>query len=350
MPDDSAIRIVIIGAAGYSGAELISILLGHPRAEIVGLFASARREKGDQPGRIDELFPRFRGRFSMEVKAADIEAIAALRPKVVFLATPHEASVDLAPQLLSRGMVVLDLSAAFRMSDPAVYPRHYAFEHGKPELLRQAVYGLPELNRAAIAKADLIAVPGCYPTSIILPLRPLVQAGAVKAGTRPIIDATSGVSGAGRGLSLRSLFCEVSQSPYGVLKHRHNPEIDEHAGVKTLFTPHLGPFERGILSTIHVDLAPGFGSEARVRELITAAYRDEPFVRVLPAGVFPSVRDVANTNFCDIGIAVDEEHAHAILFGAIDNLVKGAAGQAVQCLNGRFGLPETLGLLAGSGS
>jgi N-acetyl-gamma-glutamyl-phosphate reductase len=234
------------------------------------------------------------------------------------------------------------------MRDPAVYPKHYAFEHREPKLLERAVYGLPELNRARLAAADLIAVPGCYPTSIILPLRPLVKAGAVRAGTRPIIDATSGVSGAGRGLSLRSLFCEVSQSPYGVLKHRHNPEIDEHAGLKTLFTPHLGPFDRGILSTIHVDLADGFASAAKIRELIENAYGDEPFVRVLPEGAFPAVNDVAGTNFCDIGIAVDQANAHAILFGAIDNLVKGAAGQAVQCLNVRFGLPETTGLLPGA--
>lgn len=348
MPEPATIRTVIIGAAGYSGAELISILLGHPRAQIVGLFASARREKGDQPGRIDELFPRFRNRLNMEVKAADIEAIAALKPHAVFLATPHEASVELAPQLLAKGIAVLDLSAAFRMRDASVYPKHYAFEHHDLKLLERAVYGLPELNRAHIARTDLIAVPGCYPTSIILPLRPLVKAGAIKPGTRPIIDATSGVSGAGRGLNLRSLFCEVSQSPYGVLKHRHNPEIDEHAGLKTLFTPHLGPFDRGILSTIHVDLAEGFASQAKVRELIEAAYKNEPFVRVLPDGSFPAVNDVANTNFCDIGIAVDQANSHAILFGAIDNLVKGAAGQAVQCLNTRFGLPETLGLLPGA--
>ncbi len=347
MSDTKPIDIIIIGAAGYSGAELIDILLGHPRVRITGLYASARREKGDQPGRIDQLFPRFRNRIDLEVKPADIGEIVAKSPRAVFLATPHEASVEIAPQLLAHGITVLDLSAAFRMRDPAVYPKHYSFEHKEAGLLERAVYGLPELNRARIKSADLIAVPGCYPTSIILPLRPLVKAGVVRAGSRPIIDATSGVSGAGRGLALRSLFCEVSQSPYGVLKHRHNPEIDEHAGLRTLFTPHLGPFDRGILSTIHVDLHEGVGA-SNVRERIEGAYRDESFVRVLPDGSFPAVLEVQHTNFCDIGIAVDETNAHAILFGAIDNLIKGAAGQAVQCLNVRFGFPETTALLTGA--
>lgn len=343
-------RVVIIGAAGYSGAELMEILLGHPRAKVVGLFASARREKGDQPGRFEEIFPRFRGRTSLEVRAADTDSIAALKPDAVFLATPHEASVELAPAMLALGAVVFDLSAAFRLSDPALYPKHYGFEHHDLALLRSAVYGLPELNRDAIARAELIAVPGCYPTSAILPLRPLVRAGAIRAGTRVIIDATSGVSGAGRGLNLGSLFCEVSQKPYGVLSHRHNPEIDQHAGTRTLFTPHLGPFDRGILSTIHVDLADGFADDAHLRGLLDAAYADEPFVRLLSRGSFPTVKDVVRTNFADIALATDADNHHAILFGCIDNLVKGASGQAVQCFNARFGYPETTGLLPGAGA
>lgn len=347
MSDRTDIKVVIVGAGGYSGAELVNAMLAHPRAELVGLFASARREKGDQPGRIDELFPRFRGRSSMDVLPASIEAIANLKPDAVFLATPHEASVELAPALLERGMVVLDLSAAFRLKNTAAYPRHYAFEHPRQDLLGRSVYGLPELNRAMIAGADLIAVPGCYPTSAILALRPLVAAGLIRPRSRVIIDATSGVSGAGRGLSQRSLFCEVSLSPYGVLNHRHNPEIDEHAGVPTLFTPHLGAFDRGILSTIHVELADRVNAAA-LRDVYSQAYGTETFIRLLPEGSHPSVKDVQDSNFCDLSFAVDESAAfgpHAIIFSALDNLLKGAAGQAVQCLNARFAMPEWWGLL-----
>lgn len=349
MKSETSISVSVVGAGGYSGAELVGILLGHGGVGLAGLFASARREKGDQPGRFEELFPRYRGRTDLEVRAADPDAIAATGCRAVFLATPHEASVELAPALMARGLVVFDLSAAFRLRDAGAYPKYYGFEHREPGLLERAVYGLAEVNRSAIARAELVAVPGCYPTSVILPLLPLVRAGAVRSGTRVIIDAVSGVSGAGRGLNLGSLFCEVSLKPYGVLKHRHNPEIDEHSGVRTLFTPHLGPYDRGILSTIHVDLAPGWAEASRLRGLWASAYGGEAFVRVLPEGVYPSVKDVERTNHCDIAMAVDAEHGHAILFGAIDNLVKGAAGQAVQCMNIRFGFPEQAGLLPAAG-
>lgn len=342
------LRIVVVGAGGYSGAELVEILLGHSGAEVVGVFGSAKREEGGRVQKFSEVWPRFRGRLDLEVAASDVDRIAGLKPDAVFLCTPHEASLELAPQLRQRGLVVLDLSAAYRLKDAGLYPKFYGFEHHDPGNLDKAVYGLPELFRAQIAKADLIAVPGCYPTSCILPLAPLVRAGAVRAGTRVIIDSTSGVSGAGRGLMLRSLFCEVSQQAYGVLKHRHNPEIDAYAGTATLFTPHLGPFERGILSTIHIELADGW-TEARVRETLDAAYGQERFVRLCGAGVWPAVGDVAHTNFCDIGVAVDgawdAKRPHLILESAIDNLVKGAAGQAVQCMNIRFGIDEGEGLV-----
>lgn len=340
------VGVVIVGAGGYAGAELADLLLAHERARIVGLFASARREKGDQPGRFDELFTRFRGRLTQEVRAASVEAILATGAKAAFLATPHEASVELTPELLARGMVVLDLSAAFRLSDPGLYPKHYGFEHARADLLRSAVYGLVEVNRARLRTADLIAVPGCYPTSAILPLLPLVKAGAVRAGTRPIVDSVSGVSGAGRGLSLGSLFCEVSLKAYNVLKHRHEPEIAEHAGLGSggvFFTPHLGPYDRGIVSTIHVELASGWTGE-RVSAALRGAYEGERFVRLLPADQWPSVADVRGTNFCDIGWKVDESRSHLIVSSAIDNLVKGAAGQAVQAMNVRMGWDEAEGL------
>jgi len=344
------VRVAIVGAAGYSGAELATLLLRHPRAQIVGVFGSAKRDAA-KPQLFGEVFPRFRGLLDLPLLPGGAADILASQPDVVFLATPHEASVELAPGLLDGGVIVLDLSAAFRLRDASLYPAFYGFEHARPGLLASAVYGLPELHRAQIRGANLVAVPGCYPTSAILPLAPLVRAGAIAldgadgAGRlrRPIIDSTSGVSGAGRKAEQRLLFCEVSQCAYGIFKHRHQPEIDAYAGTPTLFTPHLGPYDRGILSTIHVDLAPGW-TDARVREALERAYAGEPFVRVLPRGVFPSVADVRGTNFCDMGVAVDEAFSHAIIVSAIDNLTKGAAGQAVQCMNIRMGFDEGMAL------
>ncbi|MDX9912046.1 MAG: N-acetyl-gamma-glutamyl-phosphate reductase [Phycisphaerales bacterium] len=332
------VRTIIIGAAGYTGFELARILARHPHAEIAGLFRS-----GDADTSMGELFPRLRGVVDLPVRATSDDAISACRADAAFLATPHEASAQIAPRLLDMGLRVFDLSGAFRLGENDACERVYGFRHASEPLLANAVYGLPELNREAIVRANLVSCPGCYPTSAIIPLRPLVEAGAIEAGWTPIIDATSGVSGAGRTPTLRNLFCEVSQQPYGVLTHRHNPEIDRHAGITTIFTPHLGPYERGIVSTIHVRLAPGW-SGARVRELLAARYASSPFVRLLPAGTWPSVGGVAHTNFCDVGLACDEARRHLILVGAIDNLIKGASGQAIQCMNIRFDLPETAGL------
>ncbi len=337
-------RVAIVGAAGYTGAEALDILLRHPGAEVVGLFGSDRRAV-DAAQTIDELFPRFRTRCALPVLAGSAEAIIGSRPHAALLATPHEASHDLAPALLDAGIVVFDLSAAFRLSEAGAYPAHYAFEHRRPDLLRTAVYGLVEHNRERLRAASLVAVPGCYPTSAILPLRPLVDAGAVRAGTRPIIDSTSGVSGAGRKPHLTNLFCEVSQQAYGVLSHRHQPEINQHCGTPTLFTPHLGPYDRGIVSTIHVELAPGW-TDARLRTLYEDRYAREPFIRLLAPGRWPSAGAVRGTNYCDIALALDAAHDHLIIVSAIDNLVKGAAGQAVQAMNVRFALPEGAGLLA----
>lgn len=337
-------KTIIIGAGGYTGAELAGLLSAHPFVELAGLFASAKRTASEQPQRFGELFPRFRGLIDLEVRAVDLDVIAEMKPEVVFLATPHEVSHELAPALLEMGAIVIDLSAAFRLKDASLYKRHYGFEHSHPELLERAVYGLPEINRELIASADLIAAPGCYSTSAILPLQPVVQAGAIEDSWRAIVDSTSGVSGAGRAAVLKSHFCEVSLQPYNVFSHRHEPEIAEHAGTPVIFTPHLGAFDRGILSTIHVRLAPGWGAN-RIDDLLRASYADEPFVRLMPAGTWPSVAAVRGTNFCDIGWAVDESQRHLILVSAIDNLVKGAAGQAVQCLNIRLGWPETTGLL-----
>lgn len=339
-------RTVVIGAAGYAGAELVGLLLAHPEVELVGLFASSKHGTQEPMQRFVDLFPRFRGRTDLQVLPGNPAAIVSLQPQVVFLATPHEASHDLAPALLETGAVVIDLSAAFRFKDTAVFQIHYGFAHLHREWLNRAIYGLPEINRELIRTADLIAVPGCYPTSAIVALHPLVQAGAIAPGWRPIIDATSGVSGAGRAATMKSSFCEVSLQPYNVFAHRHTPEIAQHAGTPVVFTPHLGPFDRGILSTIHVRLANGW-TKSRVDDLMNSAYGDESFVRLLPANQWPSVAAVERTNYCDIGWAVDECDHHLILVSAIDNLLKGAAGQAVQCMNIRFGFSEQLVLVPG---
>ncbi|MBL8747048.1 MAG: N-acetyl-gamma-glutamyl-phosphate reductase [Phycisphaerae bacterium] len=337
-------RCAVVGAGGYTGAELVSILLGHPRAEVVGVFGSDRRGEGE-PTPLSSVFPSLRRRCDLPLRPASADAIAGSGAEVVFLCTPHAVSHDLAPALLARGMKVFDLSAAFRLKEASLYPKHYGFEHGHAEWLRRAAYGIPELFRREIAQADLVAVAGCYPTSAILPLSPLMRAGAAEEGRRPIVDSVSGVSGAGRHATTANLFCEVSLQPYNVLKHRHNPEIDAYAGAAVVFTPHLGCFDRGILSTMHVDLAPGWDA-TRVGTALRSAYQMEPFVRLLPAGEWPSIAAARHSNFCDIGWAVDETHRHLVIVSAIDNLVKGAAGQAVQCMNARFALAETMGLLA----
>jgi N-acetyl-gamma-glutamyl-phosphate reductase len=213
------------------------------------------------------------------------------------------------------------------------------------DLLERAVYGLPEINRGAIRGAELVAAPGCYPTTAVLPIHALARAGAIRAGTRVIVDSVSGVSGAGRSAKQANLYCEVSQRPYGVLTHRHQPEIAVHSGAEVLFTPHVGPFDRGMLSTIHVDLDDDV-SAGRIAEVFDAAYGREPFVRLREHGDWPTVLGVVRTNFCDIAWAMDKTGAggHLIVFSAIDNLVKGASGQGVQCMNLMLGLDETEGL------
>ena len=337
----SPLRIAVVGASGYAGAELLALLANHPSAQVVGLFGSSRKAEEGAPTAAD-LFPRFEGTATgaLKVQPFEVSAATALELDAIFLATPHELSHEVAQALVDAGIVVLDLSAAFRLSDRAVFERNYGFAHQHAALLAEAAYGLAEFNGHAVAKARLVAVPGCYPTASILAIRPLVEAGLVDTARPAIVDAVSGVSGAGRKAEVKSLFCEVSMQAYGVFKHRHRPEIAEHAGVPTIFTPHLGCYDRGILATVHLELVPGT-TEAQVRAAYEAAYAGRPFVRVLKAGRWPSVAAVERTNFCDIGFML--EGTHLIVESAIDNLVKGAAGQAVQCMNLRFGFDETAG-------
>jgi N-acetyl-gamma-glutamyl-phosphate reductase len=311
----------IVGVAGYTGQELAKIIAGHPRLRLAAMFGSESRS--GEP--IEEVAPALRGIVSGAVEAGTVDRVLACDAEVVFLATPHEASVPLAAELVRAGRTVVDLSAAYRLQDAAQYPVYYGFEHAERELLDSAVYGLPELFRSQLAGAKLIAAAGCYPTSVIVPVAPIAEAGLIEPGRRVIVDSTSGVSGAGRKANERTSFCEVSQTPYGVFSHRHQPEIDAYAGTPTLFTPHLGPYYRGICSTIHVDLA-GDTSESDVRRVLEQAYVGEPFVRLLEPGVY----------------------GHLIVVSCIDNLLKGASGQAVQALNAAMGFDERLGLLPGA--
>ncbi|MBM4115334.1 MAG: N-acetyl-gamma-glutamyl-phosphate reductase, partial [Phycisphaerae bacterium] len=310
----SNLPVAVVGAAGYSGAELVAMLAAHPEVSIVGVYGSGSRA-GDES--LSSVHPRLRGVADLPIEAADPASIIVSGAKAVFLCTPHEASEALTPVLLDAGLVVLDLSAAFRLRDPALYPAHYGFEHHHPGLLARSVYGLAELRQGELSGAQLIAVPGCYPTSVILPLRPLVDAGLVLPG-RVIVDSSSGVSGAGRTAAVKSLFCEVSMQPYGVLSHRHQPEMAQETGADVLFTPHLGCWDRGILSTIHADLAPGATIHA-CRQALADRYDASAFVRVLPAGSWPSVAGVERTNFCDIGVGGCDRRGHLVITSAIDN-------------------------------
>jgi N-acetyl-gamma-glutamyl-phosphate reductase len=342
---DHPIRCAIVGASGYAGAELLALLAGHPVAAVVGLFGSSKKADEGAPTAAD-LFPRFEGTAvgALKVEPFSVDAVESLDVQAIFLATPHELSHEVARALVDAGIVVFDLSAAFRLSDRAVFEKNYGFAHQHADLLAEAVYGLAEFHADAIREARLIAVPGCYPTASILAILPLVEAGLVDTARPAIVDAVSGVSGAGRKAEVKSLFCEVSMQAYGVFKHRHRPEITEHAGIATIFTPHLGCYDRGILATVHLELHAHVG-ESEVRAAYNAAYEGRPFVRVLKSGRWPSVAAVERSNYCDIGFMLEtsESGTHLIVESAIDNLVKGAAGQAVQCMNTRFGLPETAG-------
>jgi N-acetyl-gamma-glutamyl-phosphate reductase len=346
------IRTAIVGASGYAGAELLALLSAHPAVDVVALFGSSRKAEEGIPTAAD-LFPRFEGSTAgaLPIGPFNVAHASALDLDAIFLATPHELSHEVAEALVEAGIVVFDLSAAFRLSNRAVFERNYGFAHEFPKLLSEAVYGLAEFNAEAISRARLIAVPGCYPTAAILAIRPVVEAGLVDPARPAIVDAVSGVSGAGRKAEVKSLFCEVSMQAYGVFKHRHRPEIAEHARIPAIFTPHLGCYDRGILATSHLSLLPGT-TETQVRAAFESAYAERPFVRVLKASRWPSVAGVARTNYCDIGFATEITDAgtHLIIESAIDNLVKGAAGQAVQCMNIRFGFDETLGFMHAVGA
>lgn len=333
------LNTLIVGASGYAGAELAVYLNRHPHMNITGLAVSA--QSADAGKLLSDLHPQLKGIVDLPVLPLKNVAEAAKGIDVVFLATDHAVSHDLAPQFLAAGCVVFDLSAAFRVKDPEFYRQYYGFEHQHLNWLDKAVYGLAEWQADKVKEAQLIAVPGCYPTASQLALKPLLVNDLLNNDQWPVINATSGVSGAGRKASLGNSFCEVSLQPYGIFTHRHQPEISVHLGVPVIFTPHLGNFRRGILATITCRLKTGVSAQ-RVAEAYQQAYQDKPLVRLYKQGV-PALKDVVGLPFCDIGFVVKDEHI--VIVATEDNLLKGASAQAVQCLNLRFGFPETQSLL-----
>jgi N-acetyl-gamma-glutamyl-phosphate reductase len=339
---DYRARIAILGASGYTGVELLRLLAHHPQAEIVAMTADRQAGKP-----IGAVFPHLARRdLPMLVTIAEVDW---RKVDLVFCCLPHGTTQEVIASL-PKHLRVLDLSADFRLADPEVYAKWYGHAHRAVELQRHAVYGLTEVARAAIANAQLVAVPGCYPTGAQLPLIPLVKAAVIDADDI-VIDAKSGVTGAGRGLKETSLYAEVAEgiTAYAVANHRHMPEIEQGlsaAAGRTItvsFTPHLMPMNRGILSTIYVRLAKG-ATTGDLRRVLEQAYAGEPFVRVLPDGAMPATHHVRGSNLCQIGLAQDRLSGRAILVSAIDNLVKGASGQAVQDMNVMLGIPEITGL------
>ena len=333
------LNTLIVGASGYAGAELVSYLNRHPDMNITALTVSA--QSADAGKLLSDLHPQLKGIVDLPLQPMSDISEFSKGVDVVFLATAHEVSHDLAPQFLAAGCVVIDLSGAFRVNDAEFYQRYYGFTHQHPELLEQAVYGLAEWENEKIKQSKLIAVPGCYPTASQLALKPLIDAGLLELSQWPVINATSGVSGAGRKAAIANSFCEVSLQPYGIFNHRHQPEIAAHLGAQVIFTPHLGNFPRGILVTITCRLKPGV-SQQQIADAFTQAYGDKPLVRLYEKGV-PALKNVVGLPFCDIGFAVQDEHL--IVVATEDNLLKGAAAQAVQCLNIRFGFAETQSLI-----
>jgi len=339
------IKAGIIGATGYTGIELLRLLLPHPDVE---LEAVTSRELAGKS--VASHFPSLRGQIDLEFVAPDKAALSAC--DVVFFATPHGVAMDSVPEILATGAKVIDLSADFRIKDIALWEQWYKTSHACPDLVASAVYGLPETNREAIAKAQLVAAPGCYPTAIQLGLLPLLEANLVQTG-RLIADAKSGVSGAGRKAVEDFLLCEATESikAYAVTGHRHHPEITQQlslassTAVGLTFIPHLTPMIRGILATLYAPARDGIEISIEALQLLyEKRYANEPFVDVLPQGQVPATRNVKGSNMCQLAVTFSPETQTIVVLSAEDNLVKGASGQAVQIMNIMFGLDESSGL------
>lgn len=336
------VKVGIVGGTGYTGVELLRLLAGHPQARVEVI--TSRSEEGI---RVADMFPNLRGHYDLAFTVPDVDRLA--RCDVVFFATPHGVAMSMAPELIDRGVRVIDLGADFRIKDIPLWEQWYNLEHTCPELVQQAVYGLPEVNREAIREAQLVGCAGCYPTAVQLGFMPLLEQGLIDH-RRLIADCKSGVTGAGRAAKVPNLLTEASESvkAYGVPGHRHLPEIRQGlsamAGrpVGLTFAPHLMPMIRGIHATLYAVLKDPVGPD--LQALFEARYRDEPFVDVLPAGAHPETRSVKGSNQCRISVHQPQGEDVVVVLSAIDNLVKGASGQAVQVMNIMFGLPETTGL------
>jgi N-acetyl-gamma-glutamyl-phosphate reductase len=332
------VRAGIVGASGYTGAELLRLIAGHPAIEVV--VATAETNAGQ---RVTDLYPALAGAFS-DLTFAAVETADLTGLDLVFLGLPHQASMALAPGLVGTVGCVVDLSAAFRLKDATAYPRWYGFEHEQPALLAEAVYGLPERTRGELPGARLVATPGCYVTAATLALAPLLDAELIQR-TGVIVDAASGVSGAGRALKTTTSFCTVDEDfvAYGLLDHRHTPEIEQNLGADVLFTPHLAPMNRGILATCYARPAGGEPlSTDALLGVLDKAYGDEPFV-VVTAGS-PSTNATLGSNTAHVSARYDERTGYVIALCAVDNLTKGASGGALQSANVALGLAETAGL------
>jgi N-acetyl-gamma-glutamyl-phosphate reductase len=337
------VDVAVVGAAGYTGIEAVRLVLGHPRLRLTCATSAADAGKP-----VAAVYPALTGATGLAFSEPDVAAIAG-SANLAFLAVPHTAAMAMVDELLAAGVTVIDLSADFRLTDPAVYEEWYGVEHTATALLGEAVFGLPELDRSGLPGARLVACPGCYPTATTLAAMPALEAGVVTS-TKIVVDAKSGVSGAGRSASAGTHFVTVNESfaPYKVAGHRHTPEIEQalsaaaRRDVSVVFTPHLVPMSRGIISTVYLDV-DGLTTDEAVA-LYKKRYAEEPFVHVHDAGSMPSTAEVRGSNRAAIGVAVDGRTNTLIAVAAIDNLGKGAAGQAVQCANAVLGFPETDGL------
>lgn len=338
------IKVGIVGATGYAGAELVRILSAHPGVELTALVSQSYVGQS-----FCKVYPHLYKHVLQHCRELDVPALAR-ECDVVFTALPHGHAVTVAREVLDAGKKFIDLGADFRFRRPEVYEQWYKVKHEAPDLLEKAVYGLPEIHRDEIKNASLVGNPGCYPTSVILGLAPLLKSGLVDTGT-VVADSKSGVSGAGRGLALGTHFTEVNENfrAYNVGAHRHTPEIEQELGglagedMVISFTPHLTPMNRGILSTVYAKLTRQMTLE-QVRSVYEDFYRSDFFVRLLPPAILPQTKAVTGSNHCDVVPVVDPRTGRVVVISAIDNLIKGAAGQAVQNMNLMFGLPEITGL------
>lgn len=344
-------KVAIVGASGYAGEELVRLVLGHPHAELVGV--TSRQYAGQTLAQVFPKFSHFPTAKTLRFSEPNAELIAK-EARVVFLALPHGVAAEYAAPLLQLGCIVIDLSADFRLNDPAVYREYYAHEHPSPELLAKAVYGLPEVYRDEIKSGTLIACPGCYPTSILLPLIPLLRAKLINPDSI-IADSMSGVTGAGRKVEVDYLFAECNESvrPYGIPKHRHLSELEQElskaAGKPVImqFTPHLIPVNRGILTTLYLE-PKGPATEDLAKKIAAAyqqAYANEPFIRLVEGKALPDTKNVVGTNFIELGWRLDPRTNRLIVVSAEDNIIKGTSGQAIQCFNLMNGFSETTGLI-----